>query len=93
MYMQNGVPVVEPYVVTDTLATALVRVDDLGGGLMRFVYAVDQFNGQDTEQVIVCKVVMHTEAARTASKSILHIIGKLLMRNCVECLQARESCH
>jgi hypothetical protein len=84
-------PVVEPFVVQDTLATDLVRIEELKGGLMRFVFAVDQFNGSDMEKVVVSKVVMSTDAAREAAKSTLHITGKLLMRNCKECIA--RSCH
>lgn len=84
-------PVVEPFLVQDIFATEMVRVDELGGDLMRFVFAVDQMGCDGMEKAVVCKIILHRDCARTSALNALHIIGKLLMRNCVECV--RRSCH
>lgn len=84
-------PVAEPFVVQDIFVSGLLRVENAGPGTSRFVLYVNQMSScGEMERVIVCRIIMSTEAAREASRQTLVATNEPL-RLCSEC--PKQSCH
>jgi hypothetical protein len=68
----NHVPLVEHVAVQDIFVSELARIEDVGGGNLRFTFTTKQrsttFLDERKEDVVTLRVVMHaasvTEAAR-----------------------------
>lgn len=88
MNIAEYAPVTEPFVVQDTYATGMLRVESVGPDTFRFVFYVDQVSTYgERERVIVSRLVMPADAAREAARAALIEMGRLFLRSCVECLK------
>lgn len=79
---------VEPMAIGDVYASGLASVEWVSASDLRFTFYVNQTspNGEP-ERAIVERIVLSDIAAREAARTALHVIGAVLMRNCVECLK------
>lgn len=90
--VEHQAPVAEPFVVQDIFASGLLRVENLGGGVYRFVMFANQVSAfGEAERIVVARIVMPADAAREGARMSLKEMGLHFLRNCVECL--RQSCH
>jgi hypothetical protein len=86
----DHVALVEPIVIRDTFVSGLARIEDAGGGNLRFTFYTSQrstmFTDERTEHVVVERIVMPiaavqaaAAAAMAAAKGVSGIIGSIVV--------------
>lgn len=68
---------VEPFGVPDTFVSGLAEVEDIGGGVMRFVF----YALHDGERQVVAKLVAPTNAVPAAVMMASKAVGWCIARN------------
>jgi hypothetical protein len=76
----NQAPLVEHVAVQDIFVSGLARIDDIGGGNLRFTFFTKQrssmFLDERTENVVTLRIVMHAAAACDGSKASLCAVSE-----------------
>ena len=71
MAYSDRVPLAEPVVVPDIFASGLARIEEIGGGNLRFSFYVRQrstvYKDERYEHMLVARIIMHTDAVKSAN--------------------------
>lgn len=71
MIYSDKVPLAEPVVVPDVFVSGLARIEEIGGGVLRFTFFANQRStampDERNEHVIVARIVMPLNAVKDAA--------------------------
>lgn len=73
MIYSDRVPLTEPVVVPDIFVSGLARIEEVGGGNLRFTFFTNQrstdYLDERPQHTLVLRFVMHVSAVRDASQA------------------------